>query len=121
MSIDADLDHPIVEIVSRLLTEDEQHGWLLDQESVEFIERVLLDQRHDPKLPQAMAGMFVVATELHTKHSATLAAGEIFGLLGRLGPSLLKKETGTEEVFELVGRAKRSYRALLGDVPTPLR
>jgi hypothetical protein len=88
MEIEANLDHPLVEIACRLMLPDAQSEWCFDDEAYDLLRRAILSQKADPELPSAIFGLFQVATELQATHGATEAAGRLFCLLGELGPAL---------------------------------
>ncbi len=109
------LEHPIVEIASRLLTASEAGPWILDEDGVRFLERVLKNERHDPSLPVAIAGLLALGAELHHNQGSTEAAGALFALLGRLAPTLVPGS----DVLESVKSAQADFGRLLGKVSSP--
>jgi hypothetical protein len=99
------LDHPLVEIASRMMRPDGKGGWVFEAQDVPILEGIILQERNDPRIEGAILGLFEVALELYEKHGSIEAAGTLVALLGRLGPKLPLRAGAVDEI---TGRAKRA-------------
>jgi hypothetical protein len=105
MDVEANLDHPLVEIACRLILPDSAKRWCFDDDAYDLLRRAILSQKADPELPSAILGLFHVATDLQQTHGATEAAGRLFCLLGELGPGLFPASI-SDALDVLVTKAK---------------
>jgi hypothetical protein len=116
-----DLEHPLVEIASRMMRPDGQGGWNFEREDAMILEAAILQEKHDPRMPSALLGLFQVADELHREHGATAAAGVLLAVLGRVGPHLSLGTGAPEAMAEVVERVRAGMAALMGERPAIAR
>ena len=57
-----DLEHPLVEIASRMMRPDGQGSWIFEREDAMILEAAILQEKHDPRIPAALLGLFRLRT-----------------------------------------------------------
>ncbi len=117
---EANLDHPLVEIACRMLQPDAEERWRLDDEGASIIERALLHEKDDPKLPAAMLGLFHLATDLERAQGAHTAAGRLFAVLGAVGPRLFANDSAPGDLQDLITQAQKYTGSSERKLPLPI-
>jgi hypothetical protein len=102
------LDHPLVEIASRLLMPDPEVNWRFDDQSAAILEAALRSQKDDPTLAGGVLGLFHLATDLIHAHGAHAAAGRIFAVLGAVGAELFNEGEMPPDLHDLIEKTRRS-------------